>query len=393
VSAIDIAASAICSRVKRGLRAPGSGRAQIDPGGPAFGSLLDTSYSVLLTIRTMYEHTVRRTNNHRPTTDLGVLATGLGKRFGDNWALRNVDLTVATGSVLGLLGHNGAGKTTAIRILTTLATPSEGTARVAGFDVVREAAEVRARVGVAGQYATVDGLLTARANLELVGRLYHLPRAQIRRRADDLLERVGLSDVAERRVSTFSGGMRRRLDLAASLIASPPVLFLDEPTTGLDPQSRNDLWDLLRELVAGGATLVLTTQYLDEADRLADQIVVLDHGRVAATGSPAELKSRIGGERLEVTVPTADELEPTVAALEPFTAGAPATSDDSDDDDGGGRVIAPIPPGTRLIDVVRALDAAGIEATDVHRREPTLDDVFLTLTTPRTPQTPREVAV
>jgi ABC-2 type transport system ATP-binding protein len=321
----------------------------------------------------MYELTVRSTNKRK----LGVAATGLGKRFGDHWALRDVDLEVPPGSVLGLLGHNGAGKTTAIRILTTLAAPTEGSAQVAGFDVVREPAEVRASVGLAGQYATVDELLSARANLELVGTLYHLPRATIRRRTDELLERVGLTHVADKRVSTFSGGMRRRLDLAASLIASPPVLFLDEPTTGLDPQSRNDLWDLLRALVADGATLVLTTQYLDEADRLADQIVVLDHGRVAATGSPQALKARIGGERLEVTISSPDQLELTAAALQPFADGTPTTSAN------GEHVVAAIANGTRLIEVVRALDAAGVDATDVHRREATLDDVFLTLTRPQ----------
>jgi ABC-2 type transport system ATP-binding protein len=308
-----------------------------------------------------------------PSTPPGVLATGLSKRYGDNWALRDVDLHVPAGTVLGLLGHNGAGKTTAIRILTTLAAPTAGRAEVAGLDVVRDAAAVRAQIGLAGQYATVDGLLTARKNLDLAGRLYHMPRDAIRRRGDELLERVGLADVADDLVRTYSGGMRRRLDLAASLIATPPVLFLDEPTTGLDPQSRNDLWELLRELVSDGATLVLTTQYLEEADRLADQIVVLDHGRVAASGSPAELKARVGGERLEVTVPDSDDLEPTAAALAPFADAAPASIED-------GRVVAPIAAGTRLIEVVRALDAAGVDATDVHRREATLDDVFLTLT-------------
>ena len=219
-----------------------------------------------------------------PDNDAGVLAEGLGKRFDDLWALRDFDLVVPQGSVLGLLGHNGAGKTTAVRILTTLLKPTEGRAVVAGHDVVADAAGVRPRIGLAGQQATVDGLLTARANLEMVGRLYHLPRAAVRARADELLERLDLVDAADRLVRTFSGGMRRRLDLAASLVAAPPVLFLDEPTTGLDPRSRIELWNLLGELVRDGATLLLTTQYLEEADRLADDIVVLDGGRVAAPG-------------------------------------------------------------------------------------------------------------
>ncbi len=276
------------------------------------------------------------------------------------------------GSVLGLLGHNGAGKTTAIRILTTLARPTTGRAQVAGFDVIEQPGAVRASLGLAGQYATVDGLMSARANLEMVGRLYHLPRAEARRRADELLERLGLAEGADRLVRTFSGGMRRRLDLAASLVARPPVLFLDEPTTGLDPQSRNDLWELLRELVADGATLVLTTQYLEEADRLADDIVVLDRGRVAATGSPSELKARVGGERLEVTVGDEDHLAPAVAALGAFADG-PSDAD-------GLRVTIPVRAGTRLMEVARALDGAHVDVTDVHRREATLDDVFLTLT-------------
>ena len=240
--------------------------------------------------------------------DAGIFAEGLGKRYGDLWALRDVDLAVPQGTVLGLLGHNGAGKTTAVRILTTLLQPTEGRASVAGLDVVAEAATVRTRIGLAGQQATVDGLLTGRANLEMVGRLYHLPRAAARARAEELLERLDLTDAADRLVRTFSGGMRRRLDLAASLVATPPVLFLDEPTTGLDPRSRIELWALLRELVRDGATMLLTTQYLEEADRLADDIVVLDGGRVVAQGAPAELKARVGGERLEVTVGGASEL-------------------------------------------------------------------------------------
>jgi ABC-2 type transport system ATP-binding protein len=303
----------------------------------------------------------------------GVVAEGLGKRYGDLWALRDLDLHVPAGTVLGLLGHNGAGKTTAIRILTTLAAPSAGRASVAGHDVATEQALVRASIGVAAQDATVDGLLSARANLELIGRLYHLPRRQARERADELLARVGLAAEADRLVRTFSGGMRRRIDLAASLVAAPPVLFLDEPTTGLDPASRNDLWELLRELVRDGATLVLTTQYLEEADRLADRIVVLDHGRVAAEGTPAELKARIGGERIAVSVATEQALAPAAAALEPFADGAHSVD--------GTLVTIPVRAGTRLIEVVRALDAAGVEAGDVHRRDATLDDVFLTITT------------
>jgi ABC-2 type transport system ATP-binding protein len=318
----------------------------------------------------MYYDSVLRTNN----STTGVFTTGLGKRFGDLWALRDVDLDVPAGSVLGLLGHNGAGKTTAIRILTTLTRPTTGHASVAGYDVVADAARVRGRIGVAGQQATVDGLMSARANLEMVGRLYHLPGAVARRRAGELLERLALSEHADRLVRTFSGGMRRRLDLAASLVAAPPVLFLDEPTTGLDPQSRRDLWDLLRDLVADGATLVLTTQYLEEADRLADEIVVLDHGRVAAVGSPAALKARVGGEWVTVTVSDGAALDPAATALRRFADGTPAADSEAR------HVTAAIRPGTRLMEVVRALDAAGVDAVDVHRREATLDDVFLSLT-------------
>jgi ABC-2 type transport system ATP-binding protein len=317
----------------------------------------------------MYDHSVPSTN-----TAAGVEAEGLGKRYGDLWALRDVDLHVPTGSVLGLLGHNGAGKTTAIRILTTLAHPTTGRASVAGFDVVADAAHVRANIGLTSQTATVDGLLTGRANLVMVGRLYHLPRAAARRRADELLERLGLADAADRLVKTYSGGMRRRLDLAASLVVSPPVLFLDEPTTGLDPRARNELWELLRELVREGATLVLTTQYLEEADRLADEIMVLDHGRVAAAGTASKLKERVGGERIAVSVAAPHELAAATAALAPFADAAPIDDADSL------RVTIPVRKGTRLIEVVRALDAAGVDAVDVQRREATLDDVFLSLT-------------
>jgi ABC-2 type transport system ATP-binding protein len=302
----------------------------------------------------------------------GIEAEGLGKRFGDLWALRDLDLVVPAGSVLGLLGHNGAGKTTAVRILTTLAVPTTGRARVAGIDVVDDAAAVRARIGLAAQAATVDGLLTARRNLELVGRLYHLPRAEARGRADELLERLNLAGDADRLVKTFSGGMRRRLDLAATLVAKPPVLFLDEPTTGLDPHSRNELWDVLRDLVREGTTLLLTTQYLEEADRLADDIVVLDHGRVAASGSPEELKARVGGERVDVTVVGEDDLAAAERALAPFADGPPSTDELT--------VTVPVATGTSLLDVARALDVADVAAKDMHRRQATLDDVFLSLT-------------
>jgi ABC-2 type transport system ATP-binding protein len=311
-----------------------------------------------------------------PKNEPGVLAEGLGKRFDDLWALRDFDLEVPRGTVLGLLGHNGAGKTTTVRILTTLARPTTGRATVDGHDVVADAAQMRTRIGLAGQQATVDGLLTARANLEMVGRLYHLPRAEARHRAAELLERLDLTEAADRLARTFSGGMRRRLDLAASLIARPPVLFLDEPTTGLDPRSRAELWELLRELVRDGATLMLTTQYLEEADRLADSIVVLNGGRAVAEGSPAALKARVGGERLEVSVARTDELAAAAAALAPFATGDPGI------DSQAARVVAPLSPGAPLTDVVRALDAAGVQATDLHRREATLDDVFLALTEP-----------
>jgi ABC-2 type transport system ATP-binding protein len=316
----------------------------------------------------MYDSEVHRTNSS------GVSARDLGKRFGENWALRHLDLEVPAGAVLGLLGHNGAGKTTAIRILTTLSAPTTGSATVAGFDVVREPGQVRARVGVAAQQATVDGLLTARANLTMLGRLHRLPAAVARRRGDELLERIGLSAVADDLVRTYSGGMRRRLDLAATIVARPQVLFLDEPTTGLDPQSRNDLWELLRELVRDGTTIVLTTQYLEEADRLAGEIVVLDHGQVAAAGTPDELKSRIGGDRIAVSVADAAALEPAKLALARFSTGAlsvePGTLD----------VVVPIANTTRLVDVVHALDDAGVDALDVARRQATLDDVFLAIT-------------
>jgi ABC-2 type transport system ATP-binding protein len=319
----------------------------------------------------MYEQGVRRTNK------VAVKTEGLAKRYGEGEravdALAGVDLEIPAGSVLGLLGHNGAGKTTMLRILTTLTAPTRGRAWVAGHDVVAEAQQVRERIGMAGQQATVDDLLSARLNLELLARLYHLPRRAARDRAALLLERVGLADVADRLVKTFSGGMRRRLDLAASLVADPQVLFLDEPTTGLDPHARNEVWGLLRDHVRGGATLVLTTQYLDEADRLADSIVVLDRGAVVARGTPTELKERYGGDRIAVTI--AREADATLArgVLSVFAVNSAIDVD-------GCELIAAVRSATRLVDVVRALDAEAIDVLDVRRRDPTLDDVFLALT-------------
>ncbi len=318
----------------------------------------------------MYEDSVQDTTNG------GIVASGLGKRYGDLWALRNLDLHVKPGSVLGLLGHNGAGKTTAIRILTTLATPTEGRATVAGFDVANSANEVRSRIGVAAQQATVDGLLNARANLEMVARLHHMSKADARRRAVELLEALDLTEANGKLVKTFSGGMRRRLDLAASIVAFPEVLFLDEPTTGLDPRSRNDLWDILRGLARDGTTIVLTTQYLDEADELADDIVVLDHGETVAHGTPSDLKAQIGKDRVDVKLGTARDLATATKALAPLTTNLPTADQDEL------VVTAALNDGTKLIDVMRALDDAGVDAVDINRREASLDDVFLTLTTP-----------
>src|SRR3954470_4969999 len=309
--------------------------------------------------------------DHSPSSDAptriaphdGVHCRGLGKQFGDLWALRELDLDVAPGTVLGLLGHNGAGKTTAIRILTTLSSPTEGTASVAGIDVTGDPEGVRSRIGVAAQQATVDGLLSARKNLVMVGRLHHLSKSDAKRRAGELLEQLDLTDAADRLVKTFSGGMRRRLDLAASMVSAPPVLFLDEPTTGLDPRSRNELWAVLRELVRGGTTAILTTQYLDEADQLADDIVVLDHGLTVAHGTPNELKARIGTDRIEVTVAEPAELDAVVRATGRFASNAPALDRDRCS------VTVPVHEGTRLMEVMRALDAENVDAIDLNRRQ------------------------
>jgi ABC-2 type transport system ATP-binding protein len=308
--------------------------------------------------------------------DGAVVAEGLVKRFGTVEALRGVDLFVARGSVLGLLGPNGAGKTTAVRILTTLILPDAGRATVEGHDVVREAADVRALIGLAGQSAAIQEELTGRENLEIVGRLHHLPRKLARERAAELLERFDLVEAADRQAKTYSGGMQRRLDLAASLVGRPAVLFLDEPTTGLDPRSRLGVWEMVRELVADGASILLTTQYLEEADELADRIVVVDHGSVIAEGTAEELKDRIGGDVLEFTVPGSADLEAAVGAVAPLGTGAPHVDREA------GRVAVPVGArGSRvLVEAVRRLDQAGVETEGLAVRRPSLDDVFLALT-------------
>ncbi len=295
------------------------------------------------------------------------------KSYGDVRALVGVDLEVASGSVLGLLGPNGAGKTTIVRILTTLLLPDAGSAQVAGLDVVHEAARLRERIGLAGQYAAVDENLTGLENLTMVGRLYGETRADAKARGRALLERFELLEAADRPAKGYSGGMRRRLDLAAALVARPPVLFLDEPTTGLDPRSRLQLWGTIEELVAEGTTVLLTTQYLDEADRLADEIAVIDHGRVIARGTPDELKDRVGGERLEIRLDEADRAEAAVEALLAMTDESPTVDGDL------------VTVGVRrregaIVEAVRRLDEAGVGVEDIALRRPTLDDVFLSLT-------------
>ncbi|MDQ2729517.1 MAG: ATP-binding cassette domain-containing protein [Actinomycetota bacterium] len=300
----------------------------------------------------------------------------LTKSFGDVHALRGIDLRVPRGTVLGMLGPNGAGKTTAVRILTTLLIADSGRAVIEGRDVLRDPAGVRQVIGLAGQSAAIQEDLTGRENLEIVGRLYHLGRVEARRRASELLERFDLVDAADRAAKTYSGGMQRRLDLAASLVASPSVLFLDEPTTGLDPRSRIGMWEVLRDLVAGGTTLLLTTQYLDEADELADDIVVIDQGRVIAQGTAEMLKDRVGGDVVEFSVVERSRLADASAAVRGVTEAGVET------DDRAGRVTLRVgSEGSQaLIRTVRALDQAAIETDGLGLRRPSLDDVFLALT-------------
>lgn len=303
-----------------------------------------------------------------------VQVEGLVKHFGAVKALDGIDLDVPRGTVLGLLGPNGAGKTTTVRILATLLKPTAGVARVAGHDVMRHPNQVRRAIGLTGQYAAVDEYLTGRENIEMVGGLYHLRRNFVKERAQELLERFRLADAADRPVKTYSGGMRRRLDLAASLVAHPEILFLDEPTTGLDPRSRLELWDVISGLVREGTTVLLTTQYLEEADQLADDIVVIDHGLVIARGTADQLKTDVGGDRLEVVVP-ADALAAATAALAPLGDAEPVVDVEN-------RLVkVPTSGGSRvLVAGVRALDEAEVHVEDIMLRRPTLDDVFLSLT-------------
>ena len=304
-----------------------------------------------------------------------VLAEGLRKSYGAVTALDGIDLAVAPGTVLGLLGPNGAGKTTAVRILTTLLRPDGGRAEVVGYDVVHDAQALRSVIGLAGQYAAVDENLSGRENLELVGRLYHLPRAAVRARAHELLEQFSLADAGDRLTKTYSGGMRRRLDLAASLVAHPRVLFLDEPTTGLDPAGRLDLWEVIEGLVEEGTTLLLTTQYLEEADRLADTIAVIDHGRVIAEGTADGLKSKAGGDVLELTVTSPRKITTALKALREVGCGEPTA------DRRTGHVTVPVQDGASvLVEAVRALDKARVRIEDLSLHRPSLDDVFFALT-------------
>ncbi|MFI0356367.1 ATP-binding cassette domain-containing protein [Actinomadura sp. 9N407] len=309
------------------------------------------------------------------STASAVVAEGVRKRFGATAALDGFDLEVREGTVCGLLGPNGAGKTTAVRILSTLLRADAGRVSVAGFDVARQGARVRRKIGLAGQHPAVDEILTGRENLEMWARLYHLRGVAARRRADELLERFGLGDAAGKRVKHYSGGMRRRLDLAASFILAPRVLFLDEPTTGLDPRGRNEVWEAVRALVTGGTTVLLTTQYLDEADRLAHQIAVLDSGRVIADGPPERLKSAIGGDRIDLVLRDPADLPEAVRTVARIAEAEPETDPETR------RISAPVRDRIgALTEIMRALTDAGAEVEDVALRRPTLDEVFLRLT-------------
>ncbi|MCH7789853.1 MAG: ATP-binding cassette domain-containing protein [Acidobacteria bacterium] len=304
-----------------------------------------------------------------------IHATGLVKRFGDVTALDHLDLSVPEGTILGLLGPNGAGKTTAVSILTTLLLPTEGSATIAGVDLLSSPAEVRRHIGLSGQFAAVDEILTGFENLDMIGRLYRLGRSASRERARELLDWFDLDEAADRPVKTYSGGMRRRLDLAGAIVAEPPVLFLDEPTTGLDPRSRIGLWDVIRDLVSRGTTLLLTTQYMEEAEQLADDIVVIDHGREIAHGTADSLKAEIGGERIEIAVCDTADVDAARAILATVGVGEveynPATN----------KLLVPVTGGAgTFAKVLGSLNSAGIELRDVGLRRPTLDDVFLTLT-------------
>ena len=306
---------------------------------------------------------------------LAVVAEGLRKRYGDHYALNGFDLTVAEGTVCGLLGPNGAGKTTAVRILATLLRADGGRAEVAGLDVTRRHRDVKRHIGLVGQHAAVDEILSGRQNLEMFGRLFHLTTRQARRRAAELLDHFGLTDAADRPAKTYSGGMRRRLDIAASMILSPRVLFLDEPTTGLDPRSRSEVWQAVRDMVATGTSVLLTTQYLDEADQLADRISVLNHGAVVAEGTPDRLKSQLGGDRIDIVLHTTADLA-HAAELTGRIAGAAAEVDRDNR-----RVSVQVTDRvTALVDVAQALRAAEIDIEDIALRRPTLDEVFLALT-------------
>jgi len=309
------------------------------------------------------------------TGEFAVEASGLTKHYGDVVALDGLDLSVPTGSVLGLLGPNGAGKTTAVSILTTLTAPNAGSARVAGVDVIKEPQRVRSLIGLSGQYAAVDEHLTATENLEMIGCLYGMRRRAARQKANELIERFRLTEAANRPLKTFSGGMRRRIDLAGALLADPPVLFLDEPTTGLDPRSRGELWDVIRERVEAGTTVILTTQYLEEADQLAHEIVVIDHGRAIARGTSQELKRRTGGEHLDIHLALIGDLPRVEAILRPFAIGA-VRIDEQD-----ALISIPVAKGVEVLGSVMAeLSTQNVAIADIALRRPTLDDVFMELT-------------